>query len=286
VPWLGLYPGTLGLLIAFVYSEPTMARRGPRLTVASALLVAIAAGVDIHLARTYRIGNFHQVLTAFAIGIWAWRLRDNHFVSSIIVATYGAVQLPFQSMMNSLIVSDSARTAFLNTTKLSYVMLKLPLLVAIYPFFRGASQADALPLPVVPVEAHDVLVSYARADESRAQALVDALREAQLTVWWDRMIPAGHSWRGTIESALRTARCVVVLWSPHSVQSRYVLEEGASAYARSIMISVVIDASIPFGFREAQAVMMTDAADAGALDRLKTEIRRILDAPGPGEPGT
>src|SRR5262245_64221138 len=66
----------------------------------------------------------------------------------------------------------------------------------------------------------DIFISYAREDESRVRALVGALETAGWAVFWDRQIPTGSTWRGHIGRALDDARCILVVWSKASVESR------------------------------------------------------------------
>jgi hypothetical protein len=68
----------------------------------------------------------------------------------------------------------------------------------------------------------DVFVSYKREDALRVRKLVEALRAAELDVWWDDDIPAAAPWEATIERALADARTVLVCWSPDAVTSKNV----------------------------------------------------------------
>src|SRR5438045_5935700 len=77
----------------------------------------------------------------------------------------------------------------------------------------------------------DVFVSYAREDQDKARLLAGALAAQGWSVWWDRHIPLGKSFDRVIEEEIASAKCVVVLWSRHSVDSDWVrseAEEGRS----------------------------------------------------------
>ena len=65
----------------------------------------------------------------------------------------------------------------------------------------------------------DVFISYAREDQDRITALVQLLQAQGLSVFWDRDIPPGKTWREHIGRALAEARCVVVAWSRASIAS-------------------------------------------------------------------
>jgi hypothetical protein len=71
----------------------------------------------------------------------------------------------------------------------------------------------------------DIFLSYAREDREVAAQITAQLESLGWSVWWDREIPAGKTWRQLIEDALKNMRCLVVLWSNASIQSDWVREE-------------------------------------------------------------
>jgi hypothetical protein len=106
----------------------------------------------------------------------------------------------------------------------------------------------------------DVFISYKREDEVRVGRLAMALEKAGLSVWWDRGLPGGESWRTNITNALAEARCVVVVWSHGSVgvEGAFVRDEAGRAMGRGILVPVMIDAvAPPLGFGELQAIDLT-----------------------------
>ena len=105
----------------------------------------------------------------------------------------------------------------------------------------------------------DIFLSYANEDREVARAVAGLLESAGCTVWWDRRIPAGRTWRSMIEEALRDMRCMVVLWSSHSVDSDWVKEEAEEARALGRLVPVLIEpVKPPVGFRSIQAADLTD----------------------------
>ena len=50
--------------------------------------------------------------------------------------------------------------------------------------------------------------------------LANALESEGWTVWWDPKLRAGEHFDDVIEKALNEAKCVIVMWSKRSVQSR------------------------------------------------------------------
>jgi hypothetical protein len=105
----------------------------------------------------------------------------------------------------------------------------------------------------------DIFISYARADKDRAELLAKAFSRQGWSVWWDREIPPGKSFDETIENALNSARCVIVLWSKDSVSSRWVKTEAAEGAARGILIPALIDkVQIPLEFKRIEAADLSD----------------------------
>ena len=105
----------------------------------------------------------------------------------------------------------------------------------------------------------DIFLSYAREDGARIEPLVAAFQAQGWSVFWDRHIPAGQSWRSHIGQALRDAKCVVVVWSRHSVSSRWVMEEAEEGQQRGNLVPVLLEAvELPIGFRGVQAGDLRD----------------------------
>jgi len=78
---------------------------------------------------------------------------------------------------------------------------------------------------------NDVFVSYDHDDRDRVRPLVEAIEQRGLSVFWDRDIPPGSSWDDVLERSFDRARCVVVVWTERSRESKWVRTE-ASARAK------------------------------------------------------
>ncbi len=111
-----------------------------------------------------------------------------------------------------------------------------------------------------PATASEVFISYKREDEARVGQLVRTLQRAGLTVWWDRGLSSGESWREQIQTALDSAKCVIVVWTHASVgpAGDFVRDEAGQAKRRGLLVPVMLDkVSPPLGFGEIQAIDLT-----------------------------
>lgn len=132
----------------------------------------------------------------------------------------------------------------------------------------------------------DIFISYAREDEKHAVRLAAAFTGHGWTVFWDRSIPAGKTWRQVIGNALADARCVIVLWSQHSVKSNWVLEEADRALERDVLVPVLIDrVASPLGYGAIQAadlIAWKEGDDERGLDDfIAVVVGRIGTADNP-----
>lgn len=89
--------------------------------------------------------------------------------------------------------------------------------------------------------APDIFLSYNREDQARAKLFADAFMAAGLNVWWDTALRTGEAYDEVTETALRTAKAVVVLWSKKSVQSRWVRAEATLADRNKTLVPCMIE---------------------------------------------
>src|ERR1043166_7394237 len=102
-----------------------------------------------------------------------------------------------------------------------------------------------------------IFFSYARPDKDRIEPLVRLLQQQGWSVWWDVKITPGKRWSSVLEKELGEAKCVVVVWSTHSVESDWVLTEAEDAKSRQILVPVLIDdVRIPLEFRRIETASL------------------------------
>ncbi len=132
----------------------------------------------------------------------------------------------------------------------------------------------------------DVFLSYAEEDRARAGAVSNALEALGWTVWWDREIAPGSTWRETIERAIEGTRCMVVLWSESALASRWVHEEAEEGLARARLVPVLIEqVRPPMGFRSVQACDLSDWEGDPAAAEFVALTRAISNLVGPPPKG-
>jgi TolB-like protein len=99
----------------------------------------------------------------------------------------------------------------------------------------------------------DIFLSYNREDQAVAKRFAEAFEAAGLSVWWDATLRSGEAYDRVTEEALRTAKAVVVLWSPRSTDSRWVRAEASIADENGTLVPAKIEAcQLPVMFRLTQ----------------------------------
>ena len=129
----------------------------------------------------------------------------------------------------------------------------------------------------------DIFLSYNEKDRERVRSLAHTLETAGWSVWWDRRVPAGVTWRSLLEQELQDMRCMLVLWSHNSIHSEWVCEEATEGRLLGRLIPVFIDrVRPPAGFREVQAADLVGwdgSPEFPGLQQLLQDIAHKLGAP-------
>ena len=131
----------------------------------------------------------------------------------------------------------------------------------------------------------DIFLSYNETDRKVAHRLAAILGSVGWTVWWDRRIPAGATWRSVLEDALENMRCMVVLLSKRSVESEWVYEEASEGRRHGKLVPVMIEpVRPPAGFREIQAADISGwdgSSEFEGVRMLVADLERLLGKPDP-----
>jgi TolB-like protein/Tfp pilus assembly protein PilF len=122
----------------------------------------------------------------------------------------------------------------------------------------------------------DVFVSYARVDKARVAPIVAAIEAQGWTVWWDPEIAAGQQFDDQIETQLTAAKCVLVVWTPTSVSSRWVRGEAREAADRGILVPVRFDeARLPMDVRALHTTDLDHWSDDPASPPFQEVLRAL-----------
>lgn len=121
-----------------------------------------------------------------------------------------------------------------------------------------------------------VFVSYARADEKHAKAIIKCMERAGFAVWWDGLIPGGERFGTEIARALEAASAIVVLWSVHSVGSNWVQDEAGWGRDHHRLVPISIDGTAPpLGFRQLQCMDLSKGGARAANPEMQRALRAI-----------
>ena len=133
------------------------------------------------------------------------------------------------------------------------------------------------------VDSIDVFVSYASEDLDRVKPLIAAFEEQGWKVWWDKELVVGPSYEDKIEAALEAARCVVVVWSSHSIKSQWVRTEAHEGFEREILVPLLLDdVKPPLAYRISQTATMFDWPDqSGQLENVIVGINELVGSADP-----
>ena len=124
----------------------------------------------------------------------------------------------------------------------------------------------------------DVFISYARSDKARVAPLVAAIEAKGWSVWWDPEIAPGQEFDRQIAAELDNAAAVLVVWTPKSVESRWVRGEAREGAERGILVPVRFEkASLPIDVRAFHTTDLDDS-ETGAQCPQVQEFLRALGA--------
>lgn len=130
---------------------------------------------------------------------------------------------------------------------------------------------------------HDIFISYAREDSAAVERLAGTLAAAGYSLWWDRHLVSGTRFLTEIETQLKAAKAVLVVWSRASVASHWVADEATVGRDEGRLVAVSIDGSPPpLGFRQFQATDFSGwqgREDETPFRNLSLGLQRLVPAP-------
>jgi len=127
----------------------------------------------------------------------------------------------------------------------------------------------------------DIFVSYASKDRELVRSLVESLEMQNWSVWWDRQLTPGEGFADEIDGEILAARCVVVIWSASSVESRWVKSEALEAMERDILVPIKIeDVRIPVAFKQIQTVNLIGWPDPQQKEDYPALMKAVAELVG------
>ena len=132
----------------------------------------------------------------------------------------------------------------------------------------------------------DVFISHSSRDRAIANKLYEEFSERGDKVFVDRVIAPGRKYREEIDDAIRQSKAVVVLVSPDSCRSTYVVYEWSYALGAAIPLVPVLIRPTPRPHPRLEAFQYIDAKGlpvSGLVDKVKAALRRkrLAAAQGP-----
>lgn len=134
-------------------------------------------------------------------------------------------------------------------------------------------------------EPSDVFISYAREDKPLVDLIRSSLEALNLRVWVDAQLKAGSVFGEEINREVSAAKCVLVLWSPRSIDSIWVRSEAQSGLEKGVLVAAGVGdfGTLPVPFNAIHAVDLGHW-NGGSLDKkwlgLLREIGEKLGRPG------
>src|SRR5262249_1526376 len=132
----------------------------------------------------------------------------------------------------------------------------------------------------------DIFISYSKPHVELTRDLASDLEAKGLTVWWDTDLLAGESFRQRIIQELHDCSAAIVIWTPQSVSSDYVISEAERARKAGKLIQVrteeVEPDQLPPPFDTGHASLIDDRkAIYGALAKLGVLRGESANVSGP-----
>lgn len=124
----------------------------------------------------------------------------------------------------------------------------------------------------------DIFLSYASEDRERVRPIVNYLREAGWSVWWDRSVIPGQPWTEAIDTQLGKAKCIIVVWSKFALDSPWVRLEANKGRERKNLVPINIDGTtVPPEFGILQAIEFEDISSQESLELLTSSVRSYVN---------
>jgi hypothetical protein len=134
----------------------------------------------------------------------------------------------------------------------------------------------------------DIFISYSQADRDWVEKLARLIEKEGFSVWWDIKVLPGDEFGDLVVKEIATSKCVVVVWSKHSVQSDWVYGEADEARKTKKLVPVIKDeVHLPTAFRKIHTADLSQwdhQPDSQEFAVLLDAVRARVRALGPSDP--
>lgn len=86
----------------------------------------------------------------------------------------------------------------------------------------------------------DVFISYKQNERASIEQIAERLRSLGLSVWFDASMSAGESFNDMIDREARSARAMLVCWSPAARESRWVKAEAMIGFEQDKLVACYV----------------------------------------------
>jgi hypothetical protein len=127
----------------------------------------------------------------------------------------------------------------------------------------------------------DVFISYKREERAAVERLAQELRALGLSVWFDASLSAGETFSDEIDREARTAKVILVCWSPAARGSDWVKAEALIGFTNKTLAACYaagpdgFDPPAPFNAIHAEDLRAWLAAPSATHTGWKSLLRRI-----------
>jgi len=122
-----------------------------------------------------------------------------------------------------------------------------------------------------------IFISYSKEEPEPTTALAALLSSEGYDVWWDSSLTPGEVFREVIDRELDAAHAVIVIWTPASITSNWVISEADHASRQGKLITVRTVAVDPSRIPKPYNTYHTDTIDNRAA--ILAAIRRVTGRP-------
>jgi tetratricopeptide (TPR) repeat protein len=130
----------------------------------------------------------------------------------------------------------------------------------------------------------DIFISYSKQNPRPTRDVAAFLESKGYTVWWDTDLKAGERFRDVIQRELNAAKVVIVIWTPASIDSDWVVAEAEHARQQRKLIPLrtkdldVSKIPQPYGTTYHTAVVDDRAAILAAVGRIASPVEAVTKA--------